>query len=160
MRRPSGFVFTCVMLMLCLCAQTARAQAPAQPAQPAAPQKVTFTGETVLWAFTVNPDKAADYEKVLEKLKAALQKIQRPEAKQQLASWKVMKNATPQPDGSLLYIHVINPVVKDADYSILNLVYEAFTEYAERQAFFEMYKATLKGVLFSVQGAVVADFAK
>ena len=157
MRRPSGLVLTCAMLMLCLGAQTARAQAPAQPA---APQKVLFTGETVLWAFTVNPDKAADYEKVLEKLKAALQKIERPEAKQQLASWKVMKNATPQPDGSLLYIHVINPVVKDADYSILNLVYEAFTEYADRQAFFEMYKASLKGALFTVQGSVVADFSK
>ena len=160
MRRPSGFVVSCVMLMLCLCAQTARAQAPAPPAQPAAPTKVTFTGDAVLWAFTVNPDKAADYEKVLEKLKAALQKIPRPEAKQQLAGWKVMKNATPQPDGSLLYIHVIDPVVKDADYSILNLVYEAFTEYPERQAFFEMYKATLKGALFTVQGNVVADFSK
>ena len=160
MRRPSGFVVSCVMLMLCLCAQTARAQAPAPPAQPAAPTKVTFTGDTVLWAFTVNPDKAADYENVLEKLKQSLQKIQRPEAKQQLAGWKVIKNSAPQQDGSLLYIHIIDPVVKDADYSILNLVYEAHSEYADKQSFFEMYKASVKAPFFTAQGTVVADFSK
>ena len=71
-----------------------------------APQKTTFTGDMVLWAFAVNADKTADYEQVVAKLKDALSKSERPEAKRQLAGWKMMKNVTPQPDGSVVYIHV------------------------------------------------------
>jgi hypothetical protein len=131
-----------------------------QAAQPAAPQKLTFTGDVVLWAFTVLPDKVADYEQVLAKLKAALQKIERPEAKQQLAGWKVIKNSQPQQDGSILYIHILNPVVKDADYTITNLVYEAFTDPKERTAFYDMYRGALKSVFFTIQAPIVADFSK
>ncbi|MBI2828192.1 MAG: hypothetical protein HYX77_02825 [Acidobacteria bacterium] len=126
----------------------------------AAPQKTTFTGEMVVWAFAVNADKTADYEQVVAKLKDALSKSERPEAKQQLAGWKVMKNAAPQPDGSVLYIHVISPVVPDADYSIVNIVYEVFKEPAEQQAFYDAYRGSLKAALFLVQGSVTHDFSK
>jgi hypothetical protein len=140
----------------------AQDQAPAgaqqQPAQPAAPPLV-FTGEVVLWGFSINPDKTADYDKVLEKLKAALQKITRPEAKEQLAGWKVIKLETPNQDGTIPYVHVIN-VVKGADYSINNLVYEAFTTYEERTQFYEMYKGSVKTALFVMQGPVAADLSK
>jgi hypothetical protein len=130
-----------------------------QAAQTVAPQKITFTGDVVLWAFTVHADKTGDYEQVLAKLKAALQKIERPEAKQQLAGWKVIKNAQPQADGSILYIHIIHPV-KDADYTITNLVYEAFTDQKERTAFYEQYRGALKSVFFTIQAPVIADLSK
>jgi hypothetical protein len=163
MRRPSGFIVACTLMVLPLCLPTSlRAQAAGAPAagtqpaaaQPAPPPKITFDNDVVLWAFAVNPDKTADYEKVLEKLKAALQKIERPEAKQQAAGWKVIKNSAPQGDGSILYVHVLNPVVKGADYSINNLVYEAFTDYAERKAFYDMYSTSVKGAIFAIQGPV------
>jgi hypothetical protein len=67
----------------------------------------------------------------------------------------VIRNSAPQPDGSILYVHVLNPVVKGADYSINNLVYEAFTDYAERKAFYDMYAASVKGALFAIQGPVI-----
>jgi hypothetical protein len=166
MRRPSGIALAGALLVLSLFSShglvraASLAPVPGQQPAPAAPTKVTFTGDTVLWAFTVNPDKTADYDQVLEKLKAALQKIERPEAKQQLAGWKVIKNAMPQTDGSILYIHVISPVVKDADYSITNLYYEAFTDPAERKVFYDMYRGALKAALFTIQGPVVADLSK
>jgi hypothetical protein len=138
----------------------AAAPAPQEQAKPATPPPFTFKSDVVLWAFAVNPDKTAEYEKVLEKLKAALMKIERPEAKQQLAGWKIIKNTQPQPDGAILYIHVINPVVKGADYSITNLVYEAFTDPAERTAFYEMYKGAIKAGLFTIDAPVVSDFSK
>lgn len=159
MRRPFVMLVAAAVALLPLGAQPAQA-APAQAAAAQAPQKTTFTGDVVLWAFQVPADKAADYEKVVEKLKAALNKIERPEAKQQLAGWKVIKNAQPQQDGSLLYIHIISPVVKDADYSIGTLVYEAFPDPAERNAFYELYKGALKGQFFAIQGPVVSDFSK
>lgn len=125
-----------------------------------APQKTTFMGDMVLWAFAVNADKTADYEQIVAKLKAALAKSEKPEAKQQLAGWKVMKNAAAQPDGSVLYIHVISPVVPDADYSILNIVYDAFKDPAEQKAFYDSYRAALKAPLFVIQGPLTSDFSK
>ena len=182
MLRPSGIVLACTFAAWSLGSLSAQAQdagaqpgqqqpgqqQPAQPSgqQPAAqqqaqaPQKLTFTGDTVLWAFTVHGDKAAEYDKVLAKLKESLQKLGTPEAQAQMAGWKVLRNEAPQPDGSLLYIHVLSPVVKDADYSISNIVFAAFQEYADRQAFYETYKSAVKDAFFLIQGPVVADMTK
>ena len=175
MRRPSGLLLAGVILALPLLSQPAFANAasaaqeqaaPATQEQPAAtnqaatPPPLHFMGDVVLWAFTVNPDKTADYEQVLAKLKAALMKIERPEAKQQLAGWKVIKNTTPQGDGSILYIHVIDPVVAGADYSITNLVYEVVKDPTEQKAFYDLYRGALKQALFVIQGPVTADFSK
>jgi len=186
MRRPSGLILACA-LMASTFAAPAMAQAPApapspggqapapgqepapapagaqpgaqqQPAQPAAPP-LNFEGEVVLWGFSINPDKTADYDMVLAKLKSALQKSTRPEAKEQLAGWRVMKLQTPNQDGTIPYVHVIT-VVKGADYSINNIVYEAYTDYAERAQFYEMYKGAVKTALFVMQGPVVADLSK
>ena len=157
MRRPSGIFLACALMVLT--ASLASAQAPAaQPAQPAK-EPLNFTGDVVLWAFTINPDKTADYDQVLAKLKEALQKITRPEAKEQLAGWRVMKNSAPQPDGSILYVHVIN-VVKGADYSINNIVYEAFTDFDTQKKFYETYRGAVKSAFFVIQGPLVADLSK
>src|SRR5687768_16750904 len=105
MRRLSGVLLAGAILMLPASHQNVFAQAAAQ-----APQKTTFTGEVVIAAYTINPGKEADYEKVIAQLKDALQKSTRPEAKQQLAGWQIIKNSAAQPDGSLLYVHIIKPV--------------------------------------------------
>ena len=158
MRRPSGILLACALVVLTASLASAQAPATTQPAQPAA-KPLNFTGEVVLWAFTVNADKTADYEQVIAKLKESLQKLTRPDAKEQLAGWKVIKNATPQPDGTVLYIHVIN-VVKGADYSINNIVYEAFTDFETRQKFYDMYKGAVKSPFFAIEGPVVNDLSK
>ena len=155
MRRLSGLLLAGAMMLL-----PAFSQGHGTVFAQAAPQKTTFTGDMVLQAFAVNADKIADYEQVVAKLKEALSKSERPEAKQQLAGWKVMKNSTAQPDGSFVYIHVISPVVRDADYSIVNIVYEAFKDPAEQKAFYDSYRGALKAALFIIQGPVTADFSK
>ena len=155
MRRLCGFIVAGALTMLPAFSQghgTAFAQQ--------APQKTTFTGEMVLWAFAVLPDKTADYEKVLATLKDSLAKSSKPEAKQQLAGWKVMKNPMPQPDGTVLYIHVISPVVPEADYSITNIVYDVVKDPGEQTAFFNTYRGSIKAALFLIQGPVSADFSK
>ena len=124
------------------------------------PEKTTFTGDVVVWAFAVNPDKTADYEGVLAKVKEALQKSDKPEAKQQLAGWKVIKSSTPQPTGEIVYVHVIDPVVRDADYSITNIVYDVFKDPAEQTAFFETYRGAISAALFLIQGPVSADLSR
>jgi hypothetical protein len=150
MRRLSGVLLAGAVLILPAFSQTAFAQAP---------QKTTYTGEVVLAAYTVNAGKDADYEKVIATLKDSLMKSERPEAKQQLAGWKIIKNSAAQPDGSSLYVHVITPV-KDADYSITNLVYEVVKDPGAQKAFYDLYRGALQKALFVIQGPVTADFAK
>ena len=153
MRRLSGVLLAGAVLILPAFSQSAFAQA-------APPQKTTYTGDLVLAAYVVNADKVADYEKVMATLKDALSKSTRPEAKQQLAGWKVIKNATPNPDGSIVYIHVISPVVKDADYSILNNIYVTVKDPAEQKAVYDMYRGALKQALFVIQGPMVLNLSK
>jgi hypothetical protein len=151
MRRLSGVLLAGAVLILPAFSQTVFAQS--------APQKTTYTGEVVLAAYTVNAGKDADYEKVIATLKDSLMKSERPEAKEQLAGWKIVKNSAPQPDGSSLYVHIITPV-KDADYSITNLVYEVVKDPTEQKAFYDLYRGALKQALFVIQGPVTGDFSK
>ena len=151
MRRLSGVLLAGAVLILPAFSQTAFAQAP--------PQKTTYTGELVLAAYTVNPGKEADYEKVLATLKDSLMKSPRPEAKQQLAGWKVIKNSAAQPDGSSLWVHVITPV-KDADYSITNLVYEVVKDPMEQRSIYDLYVGTGAKNLTLLSGKTAVEFSK
>jgi hypothetical protein len=152
MRRLSGVLLAGAILLLPAFSQHASAQN--------APQKTTYTGDVVIAAYVVNAGKEADYEKVIATLKDALAKSPKPEAKQQLAGWKVIKNSANQPDGSPLYLHIITPVVKDADYSITNLVYETVNDPMARTDFFNLYKGALQKPLFVIQGPITSDFSK
>ncbi len=61
----------------------------------------------------------------LGKLKEALAKSEKPERKQQAAGWKIFKS--PDPAGAnVLYIFIIDPSVKGADYQVSNIIAEAF----------------------------------
>jgi hypothetical protein len=152
MRRLFGIVLAGAIMMLpALSHGTAYAQQ--------APQKTTFKGELVLWAFEVPGDKTADYEKVLAQLKDSLAKSEKPEAKQQLAGWRVMKNAMAQPGGAFLYIHVIN-TVPEADYSITNIVYDVVKDPAEQKAFYDLYRGSVTKAVFLLEGPQTADFSK
>ena len=178
MRRLSGLLLAGAILLMPALSQGLLAQA-AQPqaaepqaaepqaAQPAAAAQessplgppINYTGEVVIAAYTVNPGKDADYEKVIATLKDALQKSTRPEAKQQLAGWQVIKNELAQGDGSSLYVHIIKNV-PNADYSITNLVYEVNTDPAARTAFYELYRGALQKPIFVIQGPVTADLGQ
>lgn len=145
MRRLSGLLLAGALMMLPVFSQTQ-----VHAAQQAA-QKLTFDGDAVVQAVSVNPDKTADYEKVMATLKEALGKSSRPEAKAQAAGWKIFRNATPNPDGSIVYVHVIDPVVKGADYSILQVAYEAVPA-ADQRALYDLYRGAFKAGLFTIQG--------
>ena len=155
MRRLSGVLLACAIAVI-----PAFSHGNGDLFAQTAPQKTLFTGDVVIQAFAINPDKTADYEQIIAKLKDALSKSEAPEAKAQLAGWKVIKNAMPNPDGTIVYIHVISPVVKDADYSVMNNIYSAVKDPAEQKAVYDMYRGALKAPLFVIQGPMVADLSK
>lgn len=109
----------------------AQTPAPQQPAaQPPAPQQAaparTFGSDAGMVFNTVKPDKTADFEFVMGKLKEALQKSADANRKQQAASWKVFKSVEAGPQGNVLYIFIMDPAVKGADYTVSKILAEAF----------------------------------
>jgi hypothetical protein len=131
----------------------------AQAAAPAAPQKLTFDGDIALWSIAVKADKTADFEMVMTKLKEALAKSEKPEAKQQAAGWKVMKGVK-LPNGDVIYTQVINPVVKGADYTVMQNIYDSFPDPAERTKYYDMYRASFSQNLGVNTGTIVLDLGK
>ena len=117
-------------------AQTPPAAAPAQPAA-AAPSPFVFPGDAGVILNFVKADKTADFEMVLGKVKEALAKSDKPERKQQAASWKLFKAAEPGAGGAIMYVSVIYPAVKDADYYIPILINEVFP--TEGQELYKQY---------------------
>jgi hypothetical protein len=152
MRRLSLLVLAAALVMLPALSQGhAGAQEAAQ--QQAAP-KLTFEGDTALWTVAIKPDKTGDFEKIIGKLHEGLQKSDKPERKQQAAGWRVMKLAKPLPDGNVAYVHIINPVVPGADYTVMQALYDMYPE--ERQALYEMYRGAFAANLSLAVGNMVA----
>jgi copper oxidase (laccase) domain-containing protein len=73
----------------------------------------------------------------MAKLKEALQKSEKPERKEQAKSWKVFKSTDPAANGNVLYVFVIDPAVKGADYTVSTILAEAFPQ--EVQALYKQY---------------------
>ncbi len=121
-------------------AKTPPAQAPAQSPAPqaqSAPATRVFGSDAGMVLNFVKTEKTADFEAVIAKLKEALDKSEKPERKQQAASWKVFKAVEPGPPGSALYVFIIDPPVKGADYTVSAILAEAFPQ--EVQALYKQY---------------------
>jgi hypothetical protein len=111
-------------------------QAPGAPPAPAPPpgQNVVsppplgrvFASEQGLIFNAIRPDKVADFETVLAKLRAALANSKDPVRNQQGWGWKIYKAAEPGPNGSVLYVFVMDPAVKGADYGVAKILAEAY----------------------------------
>jgi len=154
MRRLSGVILAGAMLLLPALSTNAQAGQ-----QAAAPQKFTMEGDVSLWSVSIRPDKTADYEQVLAKVKEALTKQGTPQAQQQLAGWKVVKAAKPMADGNIVYTHVIQPV-PGADYSILQVLYATFTDPTEQKSLYDLYVGAFAGNLGLSSGTLAVDMSK
>jgi hypothetical protein len=122
----------------------------------------SFTGASGLIYVQIKPDKVADYESVVAKYKEALLKSEAPESKQMAAGMKLYKSMDPPPAASpnILYVWVVDPAVKDADYSanaMVKLLSQAFP--AEAKALYDKLKDSLVGrTPLNLQ--MVTDFSK
>ena len=155
------------LAVLAVTAMPSHAQAPAAPAQtpapgaaPAAavPNARVFNGGAGLILYTIKPGSTADFDMVLNKTKEALAKSEKPERKQQAASWRVYKSDTPGANGNVTYVMIIDPAIKDADYNIVNILNEAFP--AEIQALFKSYTESFASGLIPINLVPVVDYSK
>jgi hypothetical protein len=132
------------------------AQQPAGQTQPAPPARIFGSDAGVVLNF-IKPDKTADFEAVIAKLKEALQKSDKEVRKQQAASWKVFKALEAGGNGSVLYVFTIDPAVKGADYTVSLILAEAFPD--QVQALYKQYAEAYASGQNFVNLARVAAFA-
>jgi hypothetical protein len=134
-----GLVF--VLAFAVCCAVVFAQNPPAQPTPPAqqqaAPPPVTYPGDAAMVLNYIAADKTADFEAAMAKVKEALQKSTVPERKQQAAGWKVFRSPDPAGEGQVLYVWVLDPVVKGADYGLGKILAEGFP--AEANEIFKKY---------------------
>ena len=135
----------------------AQQQPPAQQAQ-AAPTTRTFPGDAAMVLNFIKPDKTADYESVIAKLKEALAKSEKPERKAQARGWKVFKSPDPAQGGNSLYVFIIDPPVKGADYTVSNILAEAFP--TEVNDLYKKYGESYATGMNFVNLSLVADLGK
>lgn len=159
------------LAVLAVTATPSYAQAPATPAPapapgaaPAAapatatPNARVFNGGAGLILYTIKPGSTSDFEMVLNKTKEALAKSEKPERKQQAASWRVYKSDQAAANGNVTYVMIIDPALKDADYNIVNVLNEAFP--AEIQALFKSYTEAFASGLIPINLVPVVDYSK
>jgi hypothetical protein len=141
-----------------LSATTAFAQAAPAAAAQAAPTARLFASDAGMVLNFIKTDKTADFEAVIAKLKEALHKSEKPERKQQAASWKVFKSPDPAAGGNVLYVFMIDPSVKGADYTVSTILAEAFP--TEVQTLYKQYAEAYASGQNFVNLSLVSDLAK
>ncbi len=111
---------------------------PAAP-PPAATERV-FAGTAGVIFNAIKPDSVKDFEMILGRLKQALAASPDPVRRQQATGWKIFRATEPGPAASVLYVFVMDPAVKGADYGVAKILAEAYP--AEAPALYRTYIAT------------------
>jgi hypothetical protein len=113
-------------------ATPATQQTPAAP-QPAGPPKLAFTTDAGLLLIQIKKDQTAAFEELMGKIKAGVAKTTDEAVKKQMASFKVYK-ASEDMVGNALYVVVVDPVVKDAEYELFAILQKVLTPEELRDA--------------------------
>ena len=106
-------------------AQQPAAQQPAAPAQPTAP-KVAFTTPAGVLLVQIKPDKTADFEELVTKLKAGIAKTTDETLKKQGAGLKVFKASEPF-NNNTLYLVMFDPAVSGSEYELFAMLSKTMT---------------------------------
>lgn len=131
--------------------------APQDPSQPPAPQvgRVLAADAGIIF-FPVKPERTQDFEKIVAKLREALTLSEDPVRRQQAEGWKVFKAVEPGPNGTALYVFVIDPAVKGSDYAFWKAMYDAFP--ADVQELYRLYTAASAAGQTLLNLQLVQDF--
>jgi hypothetical protein len=151
MRVVSAAVLMCALLPAAAGAQ----QQPPPPGGQTAPrtdaEKAPVTVSTARVFTTpmgiilnaVRPERVADFEKVVGYLEAAFASSTDATVRAQAQGWRVLKASEPGPNGSVLYVFLLDPAVSSADYGLGRILAEAYPEQAKLQEIWKLYTDSL-----------------
>ncbi len=120
--------------------------APAQPGVPVpAPPPVarTFTAQAGLLFNTVRPERVKDFETFLSHLKFALDNATSPSVQAQAKGWRIFKAGEPGPNNTVLYVFVLDPAIKDADYGLGRILADAYPDTAQLTDIWRLYTGSV-----------------
>ncbi len=142
-----------IAIILGLVTAIAAQQAPPAASQAAAPQParapaLAFASDAGMILSPITPAQTAVFEDVMQKVREALEKSTDPIRRQQAAGWKVYKSADPF-QGNTLYLSVMDPAVKGADYNVFDFLKETMGD-AEARVLFEQYRNAYGGAMHVV----------
>jgi hypothetical protein len=91
----------------------------------------------------VRPERVADFEKVIGYLHAALESSNNPTVREQAQGWRVLKASETGPNGTVLYVFMLEPTVPGADYGLGRILAEAYPDLAKLQEIWKLYTDSL-----------------
>ena len=121
-------------------------QGPVVPAPVVSPVPLgarTFTAPTGIIFNAVRPERVVDFETVIGHLQAALEKSTDQRVRAQAEGWRVFKATEPGPNGTVLYMFLIDPTVPGADYGLGRILSDAYPD--RIQDIWNLYTGALAG---------------
>ena len=100
-----------------------------------------FTAPTGLIFNTVRPDRVVDFEMVMGYLQAAFEKSTDARVQEQAKGWRIFKATEPGPNGSVMYVFIIDPAVPGAEYGIGRILADAYPD--QIQEIWKLYTGSL-----------------
>ena len=94
---------------------------------------------------TVRPERVADFELLLAEVQQALSRSTNPATQAMAKGWRFFKAAEPGPNGVVLFVFVVDPVVPGEDYSLGRILVEAFPDAAKVQEVWKLYTTSVTG---------------
>jgi hypothetical protein len=91
----------------------------------------------------VRPDRVVDFEMVMGYLQSALEKSTDTRVRAQAAGWRVFKAAEPGPNGTVIYVFLLDPTVGGADYGLGRILSDAYPD--QIQDIWKLYTGSLAG---------------
>ena len=119
---------------------------------------LVFAAKTGVVLTFVLPDKVDEFERFLTEFRGVLAASEDPIRRQQAGNWRMFKSSDPGPNGSVMYVGFIKPVLRGANYNIGNIMAEELPE-DEAQSFTDRFQSTLAQPPRTLNLEVVADLA-
>ena len=116
---------------------------PAPVVPPTPPGGRVFTAPTGMIFNVVRPERVVDFELVIGYLQAALEKSTNPRVRDQARGWRMFKSAEPGPNGTVLYVFLMDPAVAGADYALGAILSDAYPDQIEQ--IWKLYQGALAG---------------
>lgn len=103
----------------------------------------TFAAGTGIIFSAVRPERVVDFEMVIGYLEAALEKSVDAGVRTQAQGWRVFKATEPGPNGTVLYVFLMDPAVIGADYGLGRILSDAYPD--QIQEIWKLYTGALAG---------------
>jgi len=116
---------------------------PAPTVPPAPLGARMFTASTGVIFTAVRADRVVDFEMVIGYLEAALETSTDPGVQAQASGWQVLRATEPGPNGTVLYMFLLEPAVPGADYGLGRILSDAYPD--QIQDIWKLYTGALAG---------------